>query len=349
MPAPSNHHTMRKAQRHPLSPQDDYVRSRSRILRELGRCGASNGAQFAILWVSPDGDTTECFASEALCGKLSTWFSRDAQGEAKECMRRMKQEREARTRQGLQVFPKDQIFEPQGRLFVPERDDDESDEEMEGGDVPSELPGRLTNVGGNYDEFLPTPSRGAGASTTMPSVFASPGSLSSSTNSRITRSNASTTLFPSSTSSPNPSPVASGTSITSPAAVDSPFAPSPAAATNAAVSPLPPHAFPPPAASSRPSSSPSGTYQFTPGSVTEWYESRFGELQHKADKLLCKVWIKATEPAKATKFPYQRGDDSKPPWWPEGVRHKEPDHLTKAGSSLFSFPHTVTPTHPHSR
>lgn len=40
------------------------------------------------------------------------------------------------------------------------------------------------------------------------------------------------------------------------------------------------------------------------------------------------------EPKKQTHFPYTKGADAAPPWWPptkgdEHVRHREPDHLLK--------------------
>lgn len=46
-------------------------------------------------------------------------------------------------------------------------------------------------------------------------------------------------------------------------------------------------------------------------------------------KALCKSWIKLIEPKKQTNYPYNLGDRGKPGWWPNNVRHKEPDHLMK--------------------
>lgn len=46
-------------------------------------------------------------------------------------------------------------------------------------------------------------------------------------------------------------------------------------------------------------------------------------------KALCKAWIKLIEPKKQTNYPYNLGDRGKPDWWPNNVRHKEPDHLMK--------------------
>ena len=77
-------------------------------------------------------------------------------------------------------------------------------------------------------------------------------------------------------------------------------------------------------------------------------------------KKIAKEWIKAVEPRKQTKYPYNGGhgkkepaslngennpgESTRPPWWcstqgwkeGEGCRHKEPDHQKKAGSVVSS-------------
>lgn len=83
-------------------------------------------------------------------------------------------------------------------------------------------------------------------------------------------------------------------------------------------------------------------------------DTRLRQMQQIACKTIAKPWIKAKEPQKQTKYPYnggQRkeearelygkenlGEINKPPWWPStegwpyrGCRHKEPDHLKKPG------------------
>ncbi|KAG9002984.1 hypothetical protein FRB90_011275, partial [Tulasnella sp. 427] len=55
----------------------------------------------------------------------------------------------------------------------------------------------------------------------------------------------------------------------------------------------------------------------------------FHLLQQNTCKLVAKCWIKVIEPKKQNKYPYQRAEESRPEWWPVGVRHKEPDHLIK--------------------
>lgn len=65
--------------------------------------------------------------------------------------------------------------------------------------------------------------------------------------------------------------------------------------------------------------------------LLDWYAERFDALQQATCKLVVKTWIKVIEPKKQSKFPYNRGEESKPDWWPEHIRHKEPDHLQKPG------------------
>ena len=62
---------------------------------------------------------------------------------------------------------------------------------------------------------------------------------------------------------------------------------------------------------------------------TAFLELRFGQLQQGVCKTVAKAWIKIIEPKKQTRCPYNKGEAGKPDWWPEGVRHKEPDHLMK--------------------
>lgn len=62
---------------------------------------------------------------------------------------------------------------------------------------------------------------------------------------------------------------------------------------------------------------------------TAFMKLRFGQLQQVMCKMVAKEWIKVIEPKKQTRYPYNRGEEAKPPWWPASVRHKEPDHLMK--------------------
>lgn len=83
--------------------------------------------------------------------------------------------------------------------------------------------------------------------------------------------------------------------------------------------------------------------------VWKLYESRFKSMQQFACKIIAKAWIKLIAPKKQSNYPYTGSDKKAPDWWPkawgnardEKVRHKEPDHLYKAG--LFIVPMPPTP------
>lgn len=75
--------------------------------------------------------------------------------------------------------------------------------------------------------------------------------------------------------------------------------------------------------------------------VWNFYQQRFKNCQQTACKLIAKAWVKAVEPKKQSHHPYTGKDEKAPEWWPkpwgpsnlDRVRHKEPDHLYKKGSS----------------
>jgi hypothetical protein len=72
----------------------------------------------------------------------------------------------------------------------------------------------------------------------------------------------------------------------------------------------------------------------TLGSLEEYYGKKFDLIQQSICKVIAKAWIKVIEPKKQVNFPYQNGEKNPPPWWPVGMRHKEPDHLSKSGRSV---------------
>ncbi|GAA5995596.1 uncharacterized protein JCM10292_005272 [Rhodotorula paludigena] len=317
---------LRKADHH-------YREARTQILRTLGKSAHRNGSQFAILWVTPDG-RSEAFASEALQDRLQNWLGKDAQAEARELVRRHRAERDQRRRAGLEVLAGDKVFGTAGEivahtettkgLFLSDGDAMDLGDSEEGalsGRVPILIdPSTLLSPDalplppppapfGN-DDSLPAPSAVGGASPVLGNDFSPPafshGLPGTATSSR----------FNGSAHELGPSPRLSAASAPSPAgSSSSPFlAPS-------AVAPVPPVTSPVPSRLIR--------RTFTPDELVDWYSERFGDLWHKVDKLVCKAWIKTVEPQKQTKFQYQRGDKTKPGWWPESVRHKEPDHLAK--------------------
>jgi Protein of unknown function (DUF2841) len=85
--------------------------------------------------------------------------------------------------------------------------------------------------------------------------------------------------------------------------------------------------------------------------IKKYYLARFQLMQQLHCKAIAKDWIKAIEPKKQAKYPYnggkaarESGEDGahdqsyserhKPPWWPpEGCPHREPDHIKKDGQS----------------
>lgn len=80
--------------------------------------------------------------------------------------------------------------------------------------------------------------------------------------------------------------------------------------------------------------------------LRRYYEKIFQNLQQINCRILAKAYVKLVEPRKQVNFPYNgrkivagqtqqlNPDGTKPPWWPTGVSHREPDHLPKAGKEL---------------
>ncbi|CRL21213.1 Protein of unknown function DUF2841 [Penicillium camemberti] len=77
------------------------------------------------------------------------------------------------------------------------------------------------------------------------------------------------------------------------------------------------------------------------GLLRLYYEKIFQNLQQTNCRIIAKAYIKLVEPRKQVNYPYngrkivegrtQQLDPeaTKPPWWPRGVSHREPDHLPK--------------------
>ncbi|GAA5832019.1 hypothetical protein JCM11251_002788 [Rhodosporidiobolus azoricus] len=289
--------------RDPEKAQISFHLRRSRTLRSLARSSSRNGSQFAILLVNPSGEQVELYASEALRDHVGRWLG-DAREEAKETVQRYQHERDVKARQGIKSDGPDKVYGPNGEMFDPGPGTDGLTDEEVGDsmqqDAPSTVPARPLG-GANYDEFLPSPSR-VGLAKPGGSAAPSPSALASS--SRVTRSHSTTHLSPHQQPSPAPSPAAA-----SPASALSPGGPS--RGLPRSPTPLLP-------------------WRFTPESLETWYEGKFSDFNHKTDKLIAKAWIKASEPQKRTRYPYEKGEETKPSWWPTGVRHKEPDHLNKS-------------------
>lgn len=99
------------------------------------------------------------------------------------------------------------------------------------------------------------------------------------------------------------------------------------------------------------------------GLLRLYYEKIFQNLQQTNCRIIAKAYIKLVEPRKQVNYPYngrkivegrtQQLDPeaTKPPWWPRGVSHREPDHLPKFGKTALHYPSecptklTITRTH----
>ncbi|RAL12298.1 DUF2841 domain-containing protein [Aspergillus homomorphus CBS 101889] len=76
-------------------------------------------------------------------------------------------------------------------------------------------------------------------------------------------------------------------------------------------------------------------------SLRQYYEKAFDQFQQLNCRVIAKALIKLVEPRKQVNYPYngrrtsgsgsQKMDPelTKPGWWPDGVTHREPDHLFK--------------------
>lgn len=74
----------------------------------------------------------------------------------------------------------------------------------------------------------------------------------------------------------------------------------------------------------------------------EVYRQCLKDIQQNGCKVIGKAWVKLLEPKKQSTYPYTKGAQKRPPWWPamtgpNKIRHKEPDHLHKRGM-CFYFP-----------
>ncbi|KEF60596.1 uncharacterized protein A1O9_02157 [Exophiala aquamarina CBS 119918] len=70
--------------------------------------------------------------------------------------------------------------------------------------------------------------------------------------------------------------------------------------------------------------------------LEKWFREAFLTMQQVACRLVAKVWIKKIHPKKQSTHPYNGGmprdqppdsNRTRPPYWPIGVIHREPDHI----------------------
>ncbi|KAI9807280.1 MAG: hypothetical protein M1833_000023 [Piccolia ochrophora] len=63
--------------------------------------------------------------------------------------------------------------------------------------------------------------------------------------------------------------------------------------------------------------------------VLKFYYNVLDAIQQLNCRNVAKQWIKTIHPKKQATHPYNSKDGAVPDWWPEDVRHKEPDHIYK--------------------
>ncbi|WVN86601.1 uncharacterized protein L203_101769 [Cryptococcus depauperatus CBS 7841] len=66
-----------------------------------------------------------------------------------------------------------------------------------------------------------------------------------------------------------------------------------------------------------------------PAEILSYFEERFAAVHQDTCKIVAKAWIKVVEPKKQSKYPYNKGENSRPKWWPKDVEHRAPDHISK--------------------
>ncbi|KAJ5292138.1 hypothetical protein N7478_001389 [Penicillium angulare] len=76
--------------------------------------------------------------------------------------------------------------------------------------------------------------------------------------------------------------------------------------------------------------------------LRRYYEKVFENLKQANCRVIAKNYIRLVEPRKQAQYPYNgrksvegktqqfNPEETKPPWWPLGVTHREPDHLPKS-------------------
>lgn len=86
--------------------------------------------------------------------------------------------------------------------------------------------------------------------------------------------------------------------------------------------------------------------------LVRFYENALENLQQVNCRILAKAYIKLVEPRKQVNYPYNGRkavggrtiqfdpEETKPPWWPSQVQHREPDHLPKVGRGVVIISNT---------
>ncbi|BFZ59389.1 hypothetical protein YB2330_000398 [Saitoella coloradoensis] len=277
-----------------------FKNKRDQILRALGKASYINGSQFAILWVNSRGDS-EMYASQVFQQKLSAWFNDQVLAEAKELVAHNSS---AETEAKAERMNYEDMFGPAGKEEDMSGDEELGEDDsmnMEAGPPKMNFTTAAPKLGVRQPVAYVANNqlRAQGLRRT----FSMPGAMPEvyrPASAAAVAAAASLQLSQSQTHRPAPLNL----SHTSNASLDAGL-------------PL------------------SGSIEYKPltignsDEVTQFMETRFRQLQQMVCKIVSKAWIKIIEPRKQTRYPYNKGEDSRPDWWPHDVRHKEPDHLMK--------------------
>ncbi|KAH8926903.1 hypothetical protein BT69DRAFT_1317293 [Atractiella rhizophila] len=299
-----------------------FKNKRDQILRALGKAAYINGSQFAILWVSAQGKV-ETYASDLLQDKLDQWFSEEqvlnpAREIVLENQRRAmerKNEEESVSGLGLSMGAGEEESGDGIDLVFNTSTEDLGDESTI--TVPSSQ---------DANSFL-VQDTSTSSNILRPGVALEPID-SNLANKLFGHGPASSTSTSSSFETPSSAPL-SITSISSSTPLSTTSIE--AVPSSAISNPNPDIVIPVATTSINPSSGVGvRSISFNSSeSVSVFLQNEFSNLQQVSCRIVAKLWIKVIEPKKQNRYPYQRGERSKPDWWPREIRHKEPDHLKK--------------------
>jgi hypothetical protein len=283
-----------------------HDQSRGQILRALAKASFVNGSQWAIVWVTAQGEP-EVFGSEVFRDNLSTWFA-GAGGIQQQAQQLVDADRHGCIARSQLVGADLVVCDGSGSVIMTVSQDED------GGFVEMDLGPEVDDAMEAVDVFGMFTA--APVSTSIPNEWRptiSPSSLS------LSALNIPT--------SPDYVPARMTRSISTYAINDADDIP-------VTISPqLSPSRSP----SSRKvaAAAPATALQpvvFTPLSLTAWYADKLGALQQKAAKTVCREWIGVVEPQLLDPNAYDHGT-SRPTWWPSTVRWKPSDSLVKVGES----------------
>lgn len=315
-----------------------FKNKRDQVLRALGKAAYINGSHFAIMWVTASGQA-ETYASDAFQERLEDWF--DKAGIKEEGIRLVlerngkvgKSDSTSSSRLDRDDAAGDDAAGGAGSGDSDDGGEDEDDDDDDGALTAtgsrSAGPSTMNNTPmiACEDVFGPVPS------SSSPSVSGSSNSLLAPNNglaaSRLNRK----PLALLDTNSTNQQFSAQLLAVPGSAGDDEKYMRAPMSAplpnSDAQKSLMRPPMLCRTGSHAAPGSKLTQVTLPNVAARTAFFELRFGQMQQGMCKTVAKAWIKIIEPKKQTRCPYNKGEEGKPEWWPEGVRHKEPDHLMK--------------------